>query len=106
MTEDGSITVSVKVKNTGNRAGKEVVQLYIKDKKSSLPRPEKELKGFKKISLEPGQETEVNFTITPQELSFYDDKQGKWIAEPGEFEAIIGNSSTDIKGKVNFELIR
>ena len=106
MTEDGSITVSVKVKNTGNRAGKEVVQLYIKDKKSSLPRPEKELKGFKKISLEPGQETEVNFTITPQELSFYDDKKGKWIAEPGEFEAIIGNSSTDIKGKVNFELIR
>ena len=48
----------------------------------------------------------MNFTITPQELSFYDDKQGKWIAEPGEFEAIIGNSSTDIKGKVNFELIR
>ena len=106
MTEDGSVVVSVNVKNTGDRAGKEVVQLYIKDKKSSLPRPEKELKGFKKVLLEPGQEQEVSFTITPKELSFYNDQDGKWIAEPGEFEAFIGNSSTNIKEQVSFQLVQ
>ena len=106
MTKDGSVVVSVNVKNTGDRAGKEVVQLYIKDKKSSLPRPEKELKGFKKVLLEPGQEQEVSFTITPKELSFYNDQDGKWIAEPGEFEAFIGNSSTNIKEQVSFQLVQ
>ena len=104
LNEDGSLTVSINVKNTGDVAGKEVVQLYIKDKKSSLPRPEKELKGFQKVSLQPGQEEVVSFTITPQELSFYNDQLGKWTAEPGEFEAIIGTSSTDIKGKIGFQL--
>ena len=106
MNEDGSVTISVSVKNTGDMAGKEVVQLYITDKKSSLPRPQKELKGFKKVSLQPGEETEVSFTITAQELSFYNDKVGKWVAEPGAFEALIGSSSTDIKGKVGFELVK
>ena len=106
MNEDGSVTVSISVKNTGDMAGKEVVQLYITDKKSSLPRPQKELKGFKKVSLQPGEETEVSFTITAQELSFYDDRVGKWVAEPGVFEALIGNSSIDIKGKVAFELVK
>ena len=104
LNEEGSLTVSINVKNTGDVAGKEVVQLYIKDKKSSLPRPEKELKGFQKVSLQPGQEEVVSFTITSQELSFYNDQLGKWTAEPGEFEAIIGTSSTDIKGKIGFQL--
>ena len=105
MNEDGTTTVSVKVKNTGDVAGKEVVQLYITDKRSSVLRPSKELKGFKKVSLEPGEEAEVSFTITAKELSFYNDQTGKWVAEPGAFEAIIGSSSTDIKGKVGFELM-
>ena len=98
-------TVKVKVRNTGKVAGKEVVQLYISDKKSSLPRPEKELKGFQKVDLQPGEEKEVIFTITPAELSYYDDARHEWVAEPGIFEALIGASSTDIKGKARFELV-
>ena len=98
-------TVKVKVKNTGKVAGKEVVQLYISDKKSSLPRPAKELKGFQKVDLQPGEEKEVIFMITPTELSYYDDARHEWIAEPGIFEALVGASSADIKGKVQFELV-
>lgn len=104
MTADGQLTVSVSVRNSGTRAGKEVMQLYIADKKSSLPRPAKELKGFDKISLAPGEEKVVSFRIDKEALSFFDDSRHEWIAEPGQFEAIIGASSTDIKGKVNFEL--
>jgi len=99
-----AITFSVKVKNTGTRKGKEVVQLYISDKKSSLPRPVKELKGFSKVELAPGEEKTVTFTINKEALSFYDDKKGEWIAESGQFEAIIAASAADIKGKVGFEL--
>ena len=105
MVRDGSVEVKIKVKNTGKVAGKEVVQLYVHDKKSSVLRPEKELKGFQKISLLPGEEKEVSFTITPAELSYYDDVRHEWVAEPGIFEALIGNSSTNIKGKAQFELV-
>ena len=105
MDRDGSVEVKIKVKNTGKVAGKEVVQLYVHDKKSSVLRPEKELKGFQKISLLPGEEKEVSFTITPAELSYYDDVRHEWVAEPGIFEALIGNSSTNIKGKAQFELV-
>ncbi len=99
-----TVTVTVNVKNTGNREGEEVVQLYIADKKSSLPRPVKELKGFKKVKLAPGEETVVNFTIEKNSLSYYDDHRQEWIAEPGLFEAIIASSSQDLKGSVYFEL--
>lgn len=99
-----SITISVKVRNTGAVAGKEAVQLYIADLKSTLPRPIKELKGFKKISLAPGEEKVVAFTIGKDALSYFDDKQHAWIAEPGKFEAIVASSSQDIRGKVVFEL--
>ena len=85
--------------------GKEVIQLNITDKRSSVLQPSNEVKGLKKVSLEPGEEAEVSFTITAKELSFYNDQTGKWVAEPGAFEAIIGSSSTDIKGKVGFELM-
>lgn len=104
MTADGSITISVNVKNTGNREGSETVQLYIADKKSSLPRPLKELKGFRKVKLAPGEETTVSFTVDKTALSFFDDTKHQWIAEPGKFEAIVGASSRDIKGSVSFEL--
>lgn len=104
MTADGKVTVSVDVKNTGSRTGKEVVQLYVADKKASLTRPVKELKGFDKVELAPGETKTVTFTIDKKALSFYDDKRQEWIAEPGKFEAIIGASATDIKGKVAFEL--
>ncbi len=104
MSPDGQITLTVKVKNTGAREGQEVVQLYISDKKSSLPRPIKELKGFKKIKLAPGEEKAVNFTIDKSALSYFDDRQHAWVAEPGKFEAIVAASATDIKGVVPFEL--
>lgn len=99
-----SLTVTLRVTNTGKVAGQEVVQLYIADKKSSLPRPVKELKGFRKVSLLPGETKEVSFTVGRDALSFYDDTADCWVAEPGRFEAIIGASSADIRGKVAFEL--
>jgi beta-glucosidase len=98
------ITFSVTVKNTGNREGSEVVQLYISDLKSSLVRPIKELKGFEKIVLKAGEEKTVTFTIDKTALSFFDDKKHEWVAEPGAFDAIIGASSVDIKSKVSFSL--
>lgn len=104
LSADGTLTVRVTVKNTGAREGQEVVQLYISDKKSSLPRPVKELKGFKKIKLAPGEEKEVTFTIGKEALSYFDDAQHAWVAEPGKFEAIIAASAADIKGVVPFEL--
>ena len=104
MTADETITVKVRVKNTGSREGKEIVQLYIRDKKSSLPRPEKELKGFEKVSLLAGEEKEVTFTVDRQALSFYDDRKQAWVAEEGDFEVLIGASASDIKDKAAFNL--
>jgi len=104
ITTADSLVVTIPVKNTGKVAGKEVVQLYVKDEKSSLPRPLKELKGFEKISLEPGEEKTVSFTLTKEALSYYDDKKNTWIAEPGNFKIMIGASATDIKGTVDFIL--
>ncbi len=89
---NGTVIVSVDVKNTGSRKGAEVVQMYIRDEYSSVPRPVKELKGFKKIWLEPGQSQTVSFTINPESLSFYD-KDMKWVIEPGDFTIMIGTSS-------------
>lgn len=98
------ITFTVSVKNTGNREGSEVVQLYISDLKSSLPRPLKELKGFEKVNLKPGETKQVSITIDKTALSFFDPEKHDWVAEPGEFEALIGNSSTNIKSKIIFSL--
>lgn len=104
MSADDTITFTVSVKNTGTREGQEVVQLYISDKKSSLPRPVKELKGFDKVKLAPGEEKTVSFTIAKDALSFFDDTKHEWVAEPGKFEAVIAASAADIKGVVPFEL--
>ena len=104
MGVDDVLTITVPVTNTGNREGAEVVQLYVSDLKSSLPRPIKELKGFQKIKLNPGETKEVCFTISKEALSFYDDTKQDWVAEPGKFEAIVASSATDIKSKIKFEL--
>ena len=104
MTADDTITFTVTVKNTGDREGQEVVQLYISDKKSSLPRPVKELKGFRKVKLAPGEEQKVSFTVAKDALSFFDDAKHEWMAEPGKFEAVIAASAADIRGVVPFEL--
>ncbi|MDE6489953.1 MAG: glycoside hydrolase family 3 C-terminal domain-containing protein [Muribaculaceae bacterium] len=104
MSADGSVTVSVPVTNTGDRQGSEIVQLYISDLKSSLPRPVKELKGFSKVALAPGETRTVTFTIDRDALSYFDDSRHEWVAEPGKFNALVGASSRDIKGSVAFEL--
>ena len=104
MGQDETLTITLPVTNTGSREGSEVIQLYISDLKSSLPRPVKELKGFSKVKLAPGETREVTFTIGKEALSFFDDIRHEWVAEPGKFEAWIGASSTDIRNKVAFEL--
>ena len=89
-----STQVFVDVKNVGKIAGAETVQLYIRDLVSSVTRPIKELKGFRKIELQPGETKTVEFEITPESLAFYDLKM-KFVVEPGEFEIMVGNSSRD-----------
>lgn len=105
MAQGDSISFTVSVTNTGSKAGSEVVQLYVRDCKSSLVRPYKELKAFKKVSLQPGETKQVKLTIGTDALSFFDDKAHKWTAEPGDFEALIGNSSDNLKQKVKFVLM-
>ena len=104
MTGAEAIIVSVPVTNTGSRGGYEIVQCYVSDLKSSLPRPAKELKAFDKVWLEPGETKTVKFTLGRDALSFFDDTRNEWVAEPGKFEILVGASSADIKSKVSFEL--
>lgn len=104
MTADGTIEITVPVTNTGNSTGKETVQMYIRDEKSSLSRPLKELKGYSKVEIAPGETCDVKFTVTANDLKYFDDKQHAWIAEPGKFKAMIGSSCTDIRATVPFTL--
>ena len=92
----GSIKASVTVKNTGSVAGAEVVQLYIRDLVASISRPVKELKGFEKIILKPGESKTVTFTITEDLLKFYN-ADLKQVSEPGTFEIMIGTNSATVK---------
>ncbi|MCM1096330.1 MAG: glycoside hydrolase family 3 C-terminal domain-containing protein [Terasakiella sp.] len=103
MGADGSITLTVLVTNTGSRAGSETVQLYLTDVKSSVPRPAKELKGFEKVSLAPGETREVTFTITPDALKYFDADRHEWVAEPGRFKAHVATSSADVRHTVQFD---
>ena len=104
LTADDCITFTIDVTNTGSRPGAEVVQLYISDLQSSLPRPVKELKAFQKVMLQPGQTQAVSITIDRQALSFYDDRAHDWVAEPGDFVATIGTSAEAPQGTVKFTL--
>jgi beta-glucosidase len=99
-----SIEVRLTVQNTGARDGTEVVQLYVRDLKSSLPRPVKELKAWQKVALKAGAEQVVVFTLDPAALSYYDPERHNWIAEPGVFEVQIGASSRDIWLRGRFTL--
>ncbi len=104
LTAADSLTVTVTVRNTGHRAGAETVQLYIHDDKCSVDRPVKELKGFAKVALQPGESKDVKIVIGRDALSFYDEKQGAWKAEPGTFTALVGNASDNIVLKRSFIL--
>ncbi len=95
----GSVKVSAKVRNTGSRAGDEIAQLYIRDLVASRVRPVKELRGFQRVSLEPGETKDVTFTLTPESLGFYNSDM-QFVVEPGEFAVWIGPNSADgIEGR-------
>jgi len=96
------IIVSAQVKNTGNRAGAEVVQLYLRDVLSSVDRPEKELKGFAKVMLQPQETQLISIRLTRRDLSFWDERSNDWLAESGEFEVLIGNALDNISQRAIF----
>jgi len=101
---DDTLQVSVEITNTGQRVGKEVVQLYVRDEQSRLQRPEKELKAFTKVQLEPGERKTVTLSIARDALAYYDDVAHEWVAEAGTFEVIVGASSQDIRATATFAL--
>ena len=96
--------VTVDVTNTGSREGKEIVQLYIGDQESSLERPVKELKGFKKVALAPGETKTVTFEVDKDMLKYYDPAQSGWVLENGKFTAYVGAASDDIRTTVEFAI--
>ncbi len=102
--QDGELKFSVDIKNTGSMDGAEIIQVYISDLISSVERPIKELKAFKKIFLKKGESKKVEFSINKSSLSFFDLEKRTWIAEPGDFEILVGSSSKDIKLKEKFTL--
>lgn len=104
LTAGKSITATVKLTNNGKYDGKEVVQLYTRDLVGSITRPVKELKGFQKISLKAGESKDVTFTITDEDLKFYNSNL-KFVAEPGDFKLFIGGNSRDVK-ETSFKLVK
>lgn len=103
ITKGTPVTVSATVTNTGKVAGAEVVQLYVHDEKPSIIRPYRELKGFQKVFLQPGESKTVTIPVDWKALAFWDAKTHSWLAEPGTFELLIGNSSQDVQGKARIE---
>ncbi len=91
------VTVSIDVTNTGSHTGKEAVQVYVRDRESSLRRPEKELKGFAKVELQPGETKSISIPLDFRAFAFYHPQYGRWITEDGEFVLLIGASSADIR---------
>jgi beta-glucosidase len=92
VAPDGRLTVGVEVENTGSRAGDEVVQLYVRDVAASVTRPVRELKGFERLTLRPGEKRRVQFTLAPEHLGFLDQNM-RFVVEPGQFKVFAGNSS-------------
>ncbi len=95
--DDEVVSVKLKVTNTGQVAGAEVVQLYVRDEEATLERPEKELKAFQKVFIEPGTTQTVTLELNNDAFSYFDDTQNKWVLEPGKFEILVGSSSRDIR---------
>jgi beta-glucosidase len=98
------LSISVDVTNSGERAGQEIVQLYVHDAEATLARPEKELKGFAKVELAPGETKTVTLALDKQALAYWDDARHAWVAEAGEFVALVGGSSRDIRARASFRL--
>ncbi|WP_348272994.1 glycoside hydrolase family 3 C-terminal domain-containing protein [Shewanella aestuarii] len=103
LENDAIVKVSIKLSNSSKIAGAEVAQLYLRDVKASVPRPLKELKGFKKVWLKPGETQTVTFTLTKRDLAFWDINSNDWFAEKGQFEIMIGSALDDIRLKKTFD---
>ena len=99
-----TVTVSVTVTNSGHVAGKEVAQLYVRDSQASVERPEKELRGFQKVELAPGQRETLQFELTQRDLAYFSTRHGQWLAESGDFQLLVGASSRDIRLRANLTL--
>ena len=104
MGTDGTITLTVSVKNTGSRNGAETVQLYLEQINPQIDRAVKELKGFQKVFLKAGETKAISFTITGDALRYWDEKESSWKVSPGNYEALVAASSTDIRSKVLFTI--
>jgi beta-glucosidase len=92
---NGRVTVSVDIENTGKRTGDEVVQLYIRDVAASVTRPVKELKGFQRVTLQPGEKKRIELMLGPEQLAFWN-RQMRFTVEPGEFKVMVGANSEDL----------
>ena len=101
---NGKIEVKIPVTNTGDRDGKEIVQVYISQKNPKIDRPLKELKAFKKVGLKKGETKDVSFTLDPKSFSYFDSEKHEWITEPGNYEILIGSSSADIRQKTSLKI--
>jgi beta-glucosidase len=97
LTPDGSVKITLAISNIGDRDGAEIVQVYVHDDKSRLPRPEKELVAFEKVYLEAGETRHLNIVLDKFAVGYYDESIPGWIAEEGSFKVLIGASSTDIR---------
>jgi len=106
LTPNGKLSVNLQVTNTGQRAGEEVVQLYLQAKNPQVDRPVRELKGFSKVALAPGKSKTVTLEITPRDLAYFDVAGKQWKADPGDYEVQVGASSRDIRQKAPFTLSR
>ena len=100
----GELTLALDVTNAGERAGKEVVQVYVRDEAAGVPRPEKELRAFAKLALRPGETATVTLRLGMRALAWFDEAAAAWVAEPGSFELLIGASSQDIRARASFRL--
>ena len=105
LKEDAdNIIINLEIKNTGSRDGNEVVQLYVHDNEASIDRPEKELRAFANVALKAGESRNVTLKFKKKSLSFFEPKSKQWILEKGKFTALVGASSRDIKGSVEFDI--
>jgi beta-glucosidase len=102
---DQALTVSFKVKNTGSREGAEVAQVYVGDSHALVPLPLKELKGFAKVSLRPGESKQITVLLDRRAFSYYDVAQHGWNAAPGDFVILVGSSSADIRLQGKYSLV-
>jgi beta-glucosidase len=105
VRKDGQVTIAALVRNTGDRAGEEVVQLYVAHPKSAVERPIKELKGFKRVMLQPGQSRQVEITLKAESLGYWDVSQNKWVVEEKPVAILVGGSSSDIQLRAKIKVV-